>query len=61
MSSCPLYNNSNLSNTNVNPYAAIQQGGRSRRTRRNKSKTRRLRKTRSQRRSRGRKSRGYIF
>ncbi len=61
MSSCPLYNNSNLSNTSINPYAAIQQGGK---TRRNKFRSSKLRKTRSKRRSRGRtqrRSRGYIF
>lgn len=61
MTSCPLYNNSNLSNTNINPYAAIQQGGR---TRRNSSRFRKLRKTKSRRKTRGRtqrRSRGYIF
>lgn len=59
MTSCPLYNNSSLSNTNGNPYALIQKAGKrrtKRRTSRSKPKTMRLRKTRSRRRSRG-----YIF
>jgi hypothetical protein len=57
MTSCPLYNNSSLSNTNGNPYALIQKAGKRRTKQRSgknsKSRTRKLRKTRSRRRSRG--------
>lgn len=61
MTSCPLYNNSNLSNTSGNPYALGQKGGKRRTKRRmSKSKSRtmkmKFRKAKSQRRSRG-----YIF
>lgn len=61
MTSCPLYNNSSLSNTNGNPYALIQKAGKRRTKRRSgksksksksKSRSMRLKKTRSHRRSR---------
>ena len=60
MTSCPLYNNSSLSNTNGNPYELIQKAGKRRTKRRaskkSKSRNMKLRKTKSRRRSRG-----YIF
>ena len=59
MTSCPLYNNSSLSNTNGNPYALVQKAGKRRTKRRSsksKSRSMKFKKTRSRRRSRG-----YIF
>lgn len=61
MTSCPLYNNSNLSNTSGNPYALGQKGGKrrtKRRMSRSKSRTMKIkfRKTKAH-----RKSRGFIY
>lgn len=61
MKSCPLYNNSSLSNTNGNPYALIQKAGKTRTKRKivnSKSKSKHIisRKSKSRRRNRG-----YIF
>ncbi len=61
MTSCPLYNNSYLSNTGINPYALIQNAGKRRTKRRNRKSRSKTRTARLMKKKYSRRNRGYIF